>query len=311
MLLYSLNLILLIATGVWLSLWFHHNSEWFPLIGGLLGLGSFFAWIAFVTNLLTDERKARYQELFDTRVLSNPVSGAFIVAFNLALIGLFPASNGGLKLTNTSATSIELRMDGDADPLFIGPNQTRKYFVPVPFLGSGELGLQINDAPALSVPVHAFERSALILPDAAWRRPLVLIRPRFADYDTFASRNSVHYLKLESCEGASDASCRVLFNGLDRDDRYFGTAFIVGTKRPVTLPQTMTRRWQALGWRGDVISLWSTPRQPTSPTALKQDDRVRVSLLEEGGNLVCTFSHIVSATMATGLVHLEVSPTCP
>ncbi len=63
------NLIGLIAAGISVSWWILYFTDFFPVVGGLLGLGGLFTWIAFVSNILTDERKAEMQQSFDRFVL--------------------------------------------------------------------------------------------------------------------------------------------------------------------------------------------------------------------------------------------------
>ena len=50
------NLALLSVCDVALSEWTLYYLDWFPVIGGLLGLGGLFAWLAFLANLISDRR---------------------------------------------------------------------------------------------------------------------------------------------------------------------------------------------------------------------------------------------------------------
>ena len=63
------NLALLFVCGFALSGWPLYYTDWFPVTGGLLGLGRLFALLAFLANLISDERKAEFQEAFDAHIL--------------------------------------------------------------------------------------------------------------------------------------------------------------------------------------------------------------------------------------------------
>ena len=63
------NLSLLIIVGLSISWWVLYFTDYFPVVLGLLGLGGFFAWIAFVINILSDDRKKQFQEYFDKFIL--------------------------------------------------------------------------------------------------------------------------------------------------------------------------------------------------------------------------------------------------
>ena len=51
------NLVCLTLTGVAISLWLVEYTDFFPMLGGLLGLTGIFAWVAFLSNLISADRK--------------------------------------------------------------------------------------------------------------------------------------------------------------------------------------------------------------------------------------------------------------
>ncbi|HUF29109.1 MAG TPA: hypothetical protein VMM77_00495 [Gemmatimonadaceae bacterium] len=57
--LFTLNLLLLLGLGLLVSWWILYYTSYFPVFGGLLGLGGLFAWIAFVSGLIHGDRKER------------------------------------------------------------------------------------------------------------------------------------------------------------------------------------------------------------------------------------------------------------
>lgn len=64
------NLFLLSIVGVAASIWIWHYTEWFPVMGGLLGMGGVFTWLAFLSGILTSERRDELQALLDRKVLA-------------------------------------------------------------------------------------------------------------------------------------------------------------------------------------------------------------------------------------------------
>jgi hypothetical protein len=69
------NLALLIILGVAASAWLLFYTEWFPVVGGILGLGGLFAWIGFLANIIPEETKKRLQSTFQGKVLARPSLG--------------------------------------------------------------------------------------------------------------------------------------------------------------------------------------------------------------------------------------------
>ena len=65
----AFNLFTLLATGVVTSGWILYYTDYFPIVGGLLGLGGLFAWIAFLSNIIDPNRKKQFQVCFDEKFL--------------------------------------------------------------------------------------------------------------------------------------------------------------------------------------------------------------------------------------------------
>src|SRR4051794_1742544 len=66
------NIVCLTVTGVAISLWLVQYTDFFPMVGGLLGLTGIFAWVAFLSNLVSDERKKELQAEIERRALVVP-----------------------------------------------------------------------------------------------------------------------------------------------------------------------------------------------------------------------------------------------
>ena len=59
--LFAMNCSALLFSGVGFFSWTLHYTDWFPVIGALLGLTGAFAWIGVFGNLLTEARKTALQ----------------------------------------------------------------------------------------------------------------------------------------------------------------------------------------------------------------------------------------------------------
>ena len=60
----AFNLFTLLAIGVVTSGWILYYTDYFPVVGGLLGLGGLFAWVAFLSNIIDENRKKTVSNLF-------------------------------------------------------------------------------------------------------------------------------------------------------------------------------------------------------------------------------------------------------
>ncbi|NQW01312.1 MAG: hypothetical protein HQ483_16525 [Rhodospirillales bacterium] len=310
MALYTLNIALILVTGVWTSLWFIYYTEWFPLIGGVLGLGSFFAWVAFVSGLITDARKKSYQEIIDARVFSWKWTWICILGVNVLLILGIPAQFGGLRIINTSrGESLLIKISPGSDqPVFIGPQNKMNLIFHTPWFGSRKFEISTADAPGLFVQAKSFNRHSVILPDAAWHQPLVLIRPSNPEiYTKLANKHAVYYLKISLCDAqVGSDKCTLLHDGFAHKDRYAGGAFIIGAEQPVQLPDNIIRRWRSLGWESQVVSLWSRPLLPQTPLRLTANNvRIDTTLIGADGALVCAKPHDISKN-PDKLVEMEI-----
>src|SRR5205807_6888620 len=64
------NLFWLIALGVMVTAWIIKYTDWFSEFAGLLALGGLFSWLAFVANILPEDRVKDLQAWVDTVVLN-------------------------------------------------------------------------------------------------------------------------------------------------------------------------------------------------------------------------------------------------
>jgi len=182
------NLMALIAAGISVSWWILYFSDFFPVFGGLLGLGGLFAWIAFVGNILTSERKAEMQHSFDSMVLQRR---GLLVFLGLLLLGWwmgYVPCRGTLlvdSLETTGGHFMEIREYSSKAPLApepverltLSPRGTAKVLLATPWFGKKDYLVKVSGFPARKITVSGCHREPFFIPASMLLRPVVLIRP--------------------------------------------------------------------------------------------------------------------------------------
>lgn len=192
---YFINLLAMILYGTLALGWVLFFTNWFPVVGGLLGLGGLFAWLAFLGNVVSDNRKEELQKFFDEKCLQR--FWFFIVAtlVFILFVALMPLSQGSIVFDN-SGTERTWRVDmyplDDAETITTTVIPARTVItqtIPVNFLGDRTYRLEVGDLPWLNQEVVAFSRDKqLRLPDDFMRRGAILIRPHAKTLKAIATR---------------------------------------------------------------------------------------------------------------------------
>jgi hypothetical protein len=276
--LFVANLVLLVCAGLGGSFWLHHYTDWFPVVGGLLGLGGLFAWIAFLSNLVSEERKKQMQAAFEQNVLLRDRTWIGIVVAGLLLAGY--NSGRGTLLVDSLAESgqkwIEIREAGPgsskvADRFVLASGAESKRLLPTDFLGSRDYRVKVAGLPSAIVTLHAFQREPLSIPQDLWRRPLVLVRP-MPVLTANAARDPGGYEAVVSVNGAVAPALTP----------YGGETIWVGAEDDVAFPGETRERWRLEllvaggGGVADAVVRWLEPKAVHQATALKKGDRVEV-----------------------------------
>ena len=97
---FYLNLLILILTGTLMMGWVLYFTDLFPVIGGLLGLGGLFAWIAFLGNVVSDDRKEELQTFFDEKVLQSKPLSLIAALVIIIFAAAAPARHGTIVINN-------------------------------------------------------------------------------------------------------------------------------------------------------------------------------------------------------------------
>lgn len=280
-----LSIAAFVFVGLSASWWVLYYTDWFPVVLGLLGLGGFFAWIAFVINLLTDERKKQIQSSFDRRVLQSPATVAVLVV--VLLVGWlgFAPFRGTLLVQNLASDAghrIEVsRLDADGTPTEIIDRQpvvageTVKILLPTGWFGSRDYHVKLSGLPSQRVTLRSFFREKILAPDTLLGRPVLLLRPA---------------AKLAGPVSAG-FSLRVLVEGKPFGEikPYDGGVLWIGAEADVVIPRHVVERWRfeflQLGLDPAGVINWSRPKVWAKHRPLPAAVRVRAELLNAAGDV--------------------------
>ncbi|MBT4427195.1 MAG: hypothetical protein HOI02_10345 [Rhodospirillaceae bacterium] len=154
--LYFVNLFASVVLGVTVSAWVLFFTDLFPVVGGLLGLGGLFAWIAFLSHIVSDERKKQLQQGFDQQVLSRLWYTLVIFALGIGLWLGIAETRGTMKLEAIAETKIrsvkiytvEASGAGSQLPIedfLLLPGTEMKLIVPTPWFGCREYLISVEN----------------------------------------------------------------------------------------------------------------------------------------------------------------------
>lgn len=290
---FGLNLTLLIGLGLLVSWWFLHYTSLFPVIGGLLGLGGVLAWAAFVSGLITDERKEQLQHAFEDRVLLSRTTPIVLLTLGLGwatvfsffgsvevaairdavnrTVEVYPAGAGSGEAVTARGGTQELLRE-----LFLPARGSSRFVLPTPWLGSRTYRIRVSGLPSAEVEVRAWRRRMVTVPDSFVTRPVLLLWPSPAIGNQLrvlldeGGRARLTVRLYENTEAEQPAEARAL-------EDYAGEAVWVGYDREYELPQDVLDRWSRTTVDPEVAERWRSPRA-IGGVALKAGQRVEVLL---------------------------------
>ncbi len=255
------NLLGLLVAGVGASGWVLYFTDYFPVVGGLLGLGGLFAWIAFMGNILSETRKKQLQEGFDEKILRKGYFSVLIVAFVIGF-PFYVSTKGTVMIDNLqgsrgSVVEISELAKGEGfasgeqmDRVLLLPQSKAKILLPTGWFGKRDYHVKVAGLPAIQVIAKGFRRTKLLVPDTFEERPVVLARPAAKHGPTVS-------------EG--DFMLEVLINKqpVAAIKDYRGQAVWVGAGADVMVPASLIEQWRfdlvPQGFPASAVSQWTSP----------------------------------------------------
>jgi hypothetical protein len=293
---YTTNLVFLVLSGVAISAWVLYYTDLFPVVGGLLGLGGLFAWIGFLTNLLSEQRKKELQERFESKLLERNRTWVFLLLLNILF--LFWAWGQGSVLldsqrddTDRSAGIRLIAEDGagitgDVSEYALSSRHNRKVGLDTKRFGGSNYRIKISGLPAATVNVAPFERKRLIIPSYFLRQPVILIKPSISISGTSAN--------AEASESGRPVYELVAWVNKVEKGRitYRGETVWIGTDRDVAVPNHIRDKWRLELLKVEIseafLSRWLSPHAIDLEKPLAVGDEVKISILRSDGQPFAT-----------------------
>ena len=289
--LYASNLSLLVFFGVGLSGWCYYYTDYFPEVVGLLGLGGLFAWLAFLSNLVSEFRKGQLQSWFEEAVLDRHHTWLGLGLLAL-LFCLWATGRGTLELASMRDDidrAVEIRSYDPARSGWGGIELEKalasrthgKYLLPVVWGGERNYRVKVSSLPAQTVKVQAWHKTLLAVPTSFLRRPVLLVRP-----------SPVLSASLENAPGQLIVLRNRAPELIAKEDPYKGEAIWLGCDSDVALPAHLLDRWRLEMAAGSIPEVamfrWLHPISPAQEIELNPGEEVRISLRRSDGGEVAS-----------------------
>jgi hypothetical protein len=245
------NLFFLALVGLTIALLVAVYTDAFSAVAAALGLGGVFVWIAFLKDMLSDERKAQLQAWFESVVLMSKITPVGLVLLFVGLAG-YLGRNGVVVLDATGdgeARLITVRLPNNtiAAQVRVAPNSKTK--VSLPAFPPTEYRIEARDLPFVAIRLRPLSHEILYIPTTFEERPLTIIRvdPALAMTENFAVAVSVIRNK------------RVIARTIVALPSLKGCPIWVGCSSSVPVPRHMMDLWRMESGESGLPSGWEKP----------------------------------------------------
>lgn len=260
------NLLGLILFGTLVLGWLLRYTDLFPLVGGLLGLGGVFAWIAFLSGIVREERKQQLQQAFEScylgRLRSLLITAAALVlfCFGIALRHGTVELDATLDPAGRRVEIVELAgVDGGKrrshGRIALPARSAARVLLPATLLATRTFELRPDGLPARRLSLRPLQRQTVSVPDSFYERPIYVVRVDtrwLQKIRTFAD----FHLEIAIRDGPGAAQTQ-------RIDPFEGRPAWIGARAGVTAPDRFLDRWRAdligAGQPPDVAATWREP----------------------------------------------------
>jgi len=281
------NLIAIVVLGVLISGWLVEFTDFFPTIGGLLGLGGIFAWIAFLSNLISENRKKQMQAAVEERLLLARATAAValvllvafaIIAWTRGTIVIVGANDGQKRtVAVTSKGNTVATVDVQA-----GATTKQSFFVP----RQPTFTLVTAGLPPLDVTLPHLGSTIVQIPQSFTAQPVILASMP-SDLATSADGASAQ-VRIKR----ANSKWWVEYGRFDPGS-YNGESIWVGCGADVAVPPSVKSDWATQpGATQPVQRRWSMIKSAgTAP--LHEGDLVCVCVSNAGGGTMASGSATV------------------
>lgn len=271
------NVAALIGLGVGFSLWMLRYTDWFPIVGGLLALTGAFSWVAFLSNIISDSRKAQAQSFLDRAVLQRPATLLVLAVVAMAFVFGYSFRRGTLMidaLGDTRSRTGEIQA-GEEPPqrVAVATGDVSLFLVPTPFFGQQGYRVKLAGLPAITVNAQPWHRTRVITPSDFWAAPVLLVRPTIA-------------MSGEAIHGEFELIVKVGNAEWDRVSPYLGGSVWLGASEDVEIPLARIDRWRAefllKQYDAALVQRWTAPVSLLGDTPLMPGAKIDVTIVRIG-----------------------------
>jgi hypothetical protein len=274
------NIVALVVWGVALSFWMLRYTDWFPVVGGLLGLTGAFTWVAFLANIVPEARKQAFQGWFDRRVLQRWWPIGLLSGLSLAFLLLFTSWHGTLILDTLgdgvprTVALTRLGDEGAVAPLRFGSaaRAEQKLLLPTAPLRPTAYRLKLSGLPAFTVEVAPWRRRTVVVPSEVLTSPVVLLRPTAT---MSGEASSGEFALLVQADGQE----------FGRLMDYRGESVWIGAEGDVEVPAAAIDRWRleliSRGLPTALVQRWTAPRSLVGERPLAAGTTIIATILRD------------------------------
>ncbi|MEA2325900.1 MAG: hypothetical protein QOE68_859 [Thermoanaerobaculia bacterium] len=282
------NIVCLTLTGVAISFWLVQYTDFFPLVGGLLGLTGIFAWVAFLTNLISAERKKELQAEIERRVLVIPTTATWALLV-LVGFGIFAATQSTVMVVaplDGIKRTVDIRAEGRViETLSLDPGGTVKTSLRV--RPGQSVVVKTAGCPEVRVALTSFHRTTLLVPQSFTAQSVLLAR--LSDDIATSARHSKVAVKIKRA-GRNDWKAY----GTIKEDLYEGESVWIGCSSDVAIPDRIKAEWkEEAGNNLALLKLWLKVKSVGADDPPEPGDTINVCVTNQQGGPMASATVVV------------------
>ncbi|MFC1763512.1 hypothetical protein ACFL6U_15720 [Planctomycetota bacterium] len=276
--LFYCHLLWLIVLGVTTLYWLGVYTDWLQTVIGLLGLGGIFAWIAFLSKIISDARKTQLQQAFD-KFLSHKWMGLVLVV--LTVFMAFIAGNFGCLIADSGRDSLghhlEIRQPGNTQPCrsrSLQPSLVQPFLLYTGLRGR-TYEIDIKGLPLRVQRVHPLSRIRLRVPGDFFRGCVLLIRPgqRLSSYSSEPDAEHELMVRIDDSEPQSMS--------------FRGHSIWIGSDKTLAIPAHLRQNWHIevgadTNTNTSTLLRWLQPDVFKTIPVLKAGQEVEIAVIAKG-----------------------------
>jgi hypothetical protein len=284
---YTVNLVLIALIGVATSIWVMAYTDFFEIIGGLLGLGGALTWIAFMSKLMPEGRLLFLQEQADKvfgarRTLAVCV---LVLAAEVIVLGGFVGCFRVVSAPGEPDRMVQVYRNGSKEPEYVrlAAGQELRMARWTSWRNPNEFIIRAKGYPPMTQTLRPLHRDVITIP-GSFSGPIVLLRP------TIKLKDQVHFSPATLIIKQEEKEIGVYSN-------YMGQTLWIGSDGEVDVPNEVLGGWRSqleIHQRPQYLKDWAIPETIGEPTLrLNPRDGIEVVLKDANMSIISTKKIVV------------------